>query len=154
MADQSPTPMTKAVLDKIFTLYNKYPQIKIIVATGDNQHLRISNAQIMKNYLTRLGIPGNLIIEEDKSSNTYENIVNSVKIMKSYKLSKPAIVIYDLHLRRAQATAKKLGLKGAWITAITPRVAMGKRKFWQLNRFSMSLYEVGALVFSKLVGWA
>lgn len=149
-----PTPMTSSVLNKIITLYKKFPQSRIIVSTGDNQHLGISNAKVMKNYLVRFGVPEEKVIEEDKSSNTFENLVNSGKILTKLELKSPVLITYDLHTRRALATARKIGMKCQSISSSTNLVTMGKRKIWQFNRPTMLLYEVLVFGLSKVVGWA
>ena len=149
-----PTSMTKAVLNKIITLNQKYPQTTLIVSTGDNQHLKVTNSAAMAEYLNKRGVPLAKIVEEDMSSNTYQNIVFSEKIIEAMHLKRPLLVTYDLHTKRAVATVKRLGLNWEWISAYTSKVDIGKRKPWQLNRTTMVIYEFLALTFSKIAGWA
>ena len=56
--------------------------IIFIPSGGKGNDEIISEAQAMKNYLIEQGINKNKIILEDKSTNTYENIRNSNKIIK------------------------------------------------------------------------
>jgi uncharacterized SAM-binding protein YcdF (DUF218 family) len=152
--DRRLTPMTRVVLDKILFLNKLFPHAKIIVSTGDNQHLGITNAHLMKEYLVAKGVEYLNIISEDKSANTYENIKYSFALVARYKLVQPVLVTYDLHLRRSLAAVRKLGFNCGWVSATTNEVRMGKRKWWQINRASMLTYEGLAYLVSKVAGWA
>ena len=108
----------------------------------------------MAEYLNKRGVPLAKIVEENMSSNTYQNIVFSEKIIEAMHLKRPLLVTYDLHTKRAVATVKRLGLNWEWTSAYTSKVDIGKRKPWQLNRTTMVIYEFLALTFSKIAGWA
>jgi uncharacterized SAM-binding protein YcdF (DUF218 family) len=108
----------------------------------------------MKEYLAGKGITPRKIIEEDKSSNTFENILYSGRIIKKISAKFPTLITYDLHMRRSLATATMLNLSCSWLSAKTDKVMVGKRKWWQINRLSIIIYEIFALVLSKFMGWA
>ena len=79
------------------------------MSTGDNQGLGIPNSRVMAEYAVSLGLPRENVIEEDRSRNTYENLLYSMQIIKERNLGQPTLVTLDLYTRRAVATAQKSG---------------------------------------------
>ena len=63
-------------------------------------------------YLRRIGIPDSMIIIENESKNTYENAVNTAKILKArYPNGKFLLVTSGYHMRRALGCFAKAGLQ-------------------------------------------
>lgn len=71
-------------LETALAYHQKYPQTKIIVSGGKGNGENISEARAMKNYLVDKGIDKDLIIEENQSTNTSENIIYSKRLMDSF----------------------------------------------------------------------
>ena len=67
-------------LDTAIEFNRIYPDVKIIVSGGQGKGEDISEASAMKNYLVDNGVSEDLIICEDKSTNTYENFLFTVYI--------------------------------------------------------------------------
>ena len=57
----------------------------MIVSGGQGSDEAISEAEAMRRYLVEQGIRNEEIIMEDKSTNTEENLVFSMKKMDTYK---------------------------------------------------------------------
>src|SRR5258706_12906910 len=70
----TPAKPTQALLDKTYEYWKQFLKAKVIVSTGDNQGLGVTNAEVMAHYLETLGMPKGSIIKEDRSMNTYENL--------------------------------------------------------------------------------
>ena len=87
----------------------KTKNIKIIVAGGQGNGEDISEAQAMYDYLVQNGIPADIIIKEDKSTNTEENFRFSEKFIED-KLAKIGIVTNNFHIYRAKKLAHAKGL--------------------------------------------
>ncbi len=85
---------------------------KVIVSGGQGQGEDISEAQAMRDYLVEHGVEESRIIMEDRSTNTYENIQFSRKIIGNDEAS-VAIVTNGFHIYRATAMAKKQGMTNA-----------------------------------------
>ncbi len=151
----TPTKLTQAVLDLTYGLWRKFPKAKVIVSTGDNQGLGVTNAQVMKQYLISLGMPENTITKEDKSMNTYENLKYSWSILKKSKYKNITLITLDLHARRSVATAKKLGMENfSWISAYAKGdKAYGKKYLQTYSRFTILAYEILAYCYSAIKGW-
>ena len=83
--------------------------IKIIVSGGQGNGEDISEAQAMYDYLVQNGIPADIIIKEDKSTNTEENFRFSEKFIED-KSAKIGIVTNNFHIYRAKKLAHAKGL--------------------------------------------
>lgn len=88
----------------------------MLVATGgkgDNEH--ISEAQGAYEFLTALGISGDRILLEDRSTNTYENLENAYEIITGVEEDgdpgKVVIISSGFHLFRARFIARKVGFR-------------------------------------------
>jgi uncharacterized SAM-binding protein YcdF (DUF218 family) len=135
--------------------WNKFPRARLIMSTGDNQWLGITNAQVMVEYAARLGIPRENLIKEDRSRNTYENLRYSMDIIEREGLQQPTLVTLDLYTRRAVATARKLGWKDPyWLSVYSKgEPAYGYKWLQTHSRFTIFCYEVAAMIYSKGVKW-
>ena len=99
-------------LDKAIEVYRKDPTPpKLIPSGGQGSDETISEAEAMKSYLLEQGIPENDIILEDASKTTYENLLNSKKIMDIIEGRKyTALVTSNYHVYRALRYCRKIGL--------------------------------------------
>ncbi len=70
----TPTKPTKAQIELAADWWKRFPNSSLIMCTGDNQRLGLSNASVMADYAVELGVPPANVIEEDQSLNTYENL--------------------------------------------------------------------------------
>ena len=150
-----PTRPTRAEIELAFEWWKKFPQAKLIMSTGDNQRLGITNAKVMADYAVSLGLPRENVIEEDRSLNTHQNLLYSMEIIKQYNFRQPTLVTLDLYTRRAVATARKLGWTNFhWLSVYSPgEPAYGYKWIQTYSRTTLFCYEVSAMVFSKMVGW-
>jgi Uncharacterized conserved protein len=67
-------------------------------------------ADFMKNWLVEKGVPNEMILTENSSFNTRENIENAIDLLKNRGGTKVLIVTSDYHLPRAMALAKDRGM--------------------------------------------
>jgi len=150
-----PTMPTRAQLGMAFTWWQRFPETKLIMCTGDNQGLGISNARVMANYAVGLGVPRANIVEEDRSLTTVENLSNAMEIISTEGLAQPTLITLDLYTRRAVATAWKLGWHDFyWVSVYSPgEPAHGYKWLQTHSRPTIFCYEVLAMVYSRLVGW-
>lgn len=151
-----PTRPTRAQIELAVDWWRKFPGAKLILSTGDNQRLGIPNAKVMADYAASLGVPRQNLIEEDRSWNTYTNLLYSMEIVRARKLGVPTLVTLDLYTRRAVATARKLGWTDFhWLSVFSKgEPAYGYKWIQTHSRATLLAYEVGAMIVSKIVGWA
>ena len=150
-----PTRPTRAEIDLAYEWWKKFPEAKLIMSTGDNQRLGIPNSRVMAEYAVSLGLPRENVIEEDRSRTTYTNLLYSMQIVQAQNLGPPTLVTLDLYTRRAVATARKMGWKDFyWLSVFSEgEPAYGYKWLQTHSRTTIFCYEVGALIFSKIVGW-
>jgi uncharacterized SAM-binding protein YcdF (DUF218 family) len=151
----TPTLPTIAQIELAFEWWQQFPDAALIMCTGDNQRLGISNASVMANYARGLGIPTENLIEEDQSLDTYENLYYAQEIIRERGFKQSTLVTLDLYTRRAVATAQKMGWNEFhWLSVYSPgEPAYGYKWFQTHSRFTLYLYETLAMVYSKIVGW-
>ena len=109
------TRLTKSLryrLDTAVEYLTENPNTKVIVSGGQGNGEDISEAEAMKRYLVSCGIDEALIIMEDQSTNTFENIQYSKNHMKDSGYGQKVIVVTNkFHLYRAVAIAKNQNLE-------------------------------------------
>ena len=151
----TPTKPTIAQIALAFEWWQRFPRAALIMCTGDNQRLGISNASVMADYANGLGVPLENLIEEDQSRTTYENLYNAQEIIQERGFNQPTLVTLDLYTRRAVATAQKIGWdEFYWLSVYSSgEPAYGYKWFQTHSRFTLYLYEILAMVYSKMVGW-
>jgi len=113
-------------LDKAIEYYDKNPSAKILVCGGQGLQENIPEAVAMANYLEAHGIPESSILEEEKSTSTYENFEFAKPILDEYFPNGATCVIItnDFHVYRAVQTAKRFGIYATHIGAPLQLIAM------------------------------
>ena len=150
-----PTRPTRAQIELAVAWWRNFPHAQIVMCTGDNQGLGVTNARVMVEYAARLDVPRANLIEEDTSRNTWENLFNAWQIATRQNLAQPTLVTLDLYTRRAVATARKQGWRDFyWLSVFAEgESAYGLKAIQTYSRLTIFCYEVIAMVYSKIVGW-
>lgn len=150
-----PTRPTRAQIELAVGWWQKFPRAQIIMCTGDNQGLGVTNARVMVEYAQRLGVPRANLIEEATSKNTWENLLNAWQIATRQNLSQPTLVTLDLYTRRAVAIARKQGWRDFyWLSVYAEgEAAYGLKALQTHSRLTVFCYEVIATGYSQMVGW-
>jgi uncharacterized SAM-binding protein YcdF (DUF218 family) len=90
-------------------------KIKKILISGASGSLNseLKEAEILKRYLIKIGIPDSCVLVENSSKNTYENAIYCEKILTQIHKNEVInclIITSDYHLRRSLACFKKTSL--------------------------------------------
>lgn len=109
---KKPAPLLRYRLEAAVDYHQKNPHTFIIVSGGQGHGEKISEAKAMKDYLVARGVDESLIIEEDKSTNTSENIRFSKQIIESRTKENYDVVIITngFHCYRSVWLAKNNGI--------------------------------------------
>lgn len=113
-----PSKVLKGRLDKAYEYLNLNKDAVVIVSGGQNWDESVSESYVMKKYLEAKGIASERIYEEDKSTNTDENIMFSGEIIRKNNLPETMYIITDsFHSYRSYLFAEKNGYKAKNISA-------------------------------------
>lgn len=136
---------------------------KIFITGGSGKIFNQEHKEsiILKDYLILLGIPESDIEIESQSKNTYENAVESAKILNPTESQKTFLLITSAyHMRRAAGCFSKQGF--TFDTYVTDRYS-GNRKFTldqlfvpkaeTLQGWTLLIHEVTGYVVYGLVGY-
>lgn len=103
-----PSEVLRRRLDEAVAYLERNPDTKAIVSGGQGGNENISEAQGMRGYLIQAGIDEGRILVEDRSANTYENLVFSAELLDREK-DRVVVVTNNFHMFRALAIARKQG---------------------------------------------
>ena len=95
------------------------PACTAIVSGGQGDGEAITEAEAMRRWLTAQGISENRIRMEDRSTNTAENLANSLPLIPDAASAAIAVCSSDYHLYRAQLLARRLGVEVQAVPAKT-----------------------------------
>ncbi len=101
--------------DRFFQAIDLYEKgiVKKIIISGGSSRLIIKNrpeAAPLKDFLIELGVPDSLVLVDSLSRNTYENAINTLKLVKQNGWSKKIILITSAsHMKRAAGCFEKAG---------------------------------------------
>ncbi len=100
-------------IDKALEIYKRLNRKTMLIPSGGKgSDEDISEAEAMKRYLIAREVPESDIIIEDRSTTTYENLVNSRKIIESREGSKEAVLVSsNYHVFRALRLCRQIGFK-------------------------------------------
>jgi uncharacterized SAM-binding protein YcdF (DUF218 family) len=108
--DGKPSPALKERLEMALSLYRQ-GKVKYLIVSGGPESDRITEAEVMKRYLTARGVPDDRILKEDRSTNTKENLLYSKKILKDKNWTRVTIITHDYHMYRAINYARQAGME-------------------------------------------
>ena len=97
-------------LTESILLIKRYPNAKVIFSGGSGvlEYPELDHASVAKKFFQNMGIDSNKLNYENKSRNTYENILFSKKLVNPKKNEKWLLVTSAIHLSRAMNVAEKL----------------------------------------------
>ncbi|MEY8701563.1 YdcF family protein [Francisella philomiragia] len=121
--------MSNILVDRLkitLAAHKKYPDA-IIIVSGGVAHEGVTESYQMKQWLIKHGVSAQSIIQEDQSTSTVTNAINTINIIK--KINRPVknilLISSDSHIRRANSIFEqeiynaKLPIKMSNITART-----------------------------------
>jgi uncharacterized SAM-binding protein YcdF (DUF218 family) len=104
------SPVFKERINHGIDLYRKGRVRKLIFTGGQGNPGEPTESSAARDYALQLGIPADDILIEEKSHTTYENILYAKQLTDAHGLRQVLIVSDPLHMKRAVAMARDLGL--------------------------------------------
>jgi len=143
-------------------LYQSGKVKKIVFTGGDSSILSgdYREADIIKQYLSDIGIPDSALIFENESRNTHENATFVYKILKPATTDKLLLITSGFHMKRSLGCFQKAGMNPDYYVA---DLYSGKRKYTPdhllvpdtstLDRWSMLFHEISGYLIYKIMGY-
>ena len=122
--DGTPTPLLKGRIDRAIDFYNKQKaitgkELTFITSGGKGPDENVSESASMKKYLTEHGIPEERVIEEDKSTDTFENMKYSKEKIADFSNAKIAFSTTGYHVFRSGIFARRVKMRAVGIGSKT-----------------------------------
>lgn len=103
----------KSRLDTAYEYYIKNPDVIMVLSGGHGAQENISESLAMERYLIERGVSEQNLLNEDKSTSTFENFKFSKEILNEY-FDKPyttAFATNEYHIYRAESLARIIGFE-------------------------------------------
>lgn len=128
-------------LDKAIELHKEKPDTYIVVSGGQGKDELLSEAAAMKAYLIQQGVPETIILMEDTSTTTSENMRFSKEVMRKHGIPSNhiSLITNDFHMQRAILYAQMYDFEverhpsdGLWMTQLCfyVREFFGVARLW------------------------
>ena len=101
----------------------------VVVCGAQGSNEPAPEAHVMRDELIKQGVPAEMILMDDKSFNTRQNIQHAVELLEGRDVQRVLVVTSDYHLPRAMAIAEDAGLDASGLGSPTK---LGLR-FWAKN---------------------
>ena len=124
-----PSPALADRCDWAYQIYQEGYAPKLILS-GAKGSGRISEAEAMRRYLLKKGVPDDAMLLEENSYSTRENLANSKAIMAEQGMKTAIITTHLFHQKRAQYLAKELGMQTSGYGKQSPAMY---EPYWRLR---------------------
>jgi uncharacterized SAM-binding protein YcdF (DUF218 family) len=91
------------------TLHRTAPQLPVVVSGGADGRGGPAYAHVMRDFLLGQGVKASSLVVEDRSRNTYENAVESCRLLRERGLRRVVLVTDASHMRRAAGCFRAQG---------------------------------------------
>lgn len=108
--DGRPSPVFEARLRQGVQLLREGAVRRLILTGGKGEGSAISEGAAGRRYALGRGIEPHLLLIEDRSRTTRQNLVEAQRLMRTHELRSALIVSDPLHLPRAIRIARSLGI--------------------------------------------
>ncbi|HJU84076.1 MAG TPA: YdcF family protein [Holophagaceae bacterium] len=148
LQDDRPTAVFEARLAEGFDLWRRGLAPRLLVAGGTTGNATLSEAEAGRAWLLAQGLPAEALLVEDRSQHTLENLFNVRALMRAQAWNSLILVSDPLHLARASALARGLGLRCRAVQARGCPPDRGSLAWWTraaLEAFLLHWYHTGML---------
>jgi uncharacterized SAM-binding protein YcdF (DUF218 family) len=104
------SPVFRERINHGIDLYRKGKVRKLIFTGGQGNPGEPTESSAARKYALKNGVPAHDILIEEKSHNTFENIVYAKQLADSHGIKRVLIVSDPLHMRRAMTITSDVGL--------------------------------------------
>ncbi len=121
--NNEPSPALRERLQRALTLYKNGQVDRLIVSGGlDYNGSTLSEAEGMRNYLVREGVPEQAVVMEPLARSTYENVLFSKRIMDTNNWKTSILITHDYHAARSYNIARFLKMQTPTVSSMNSQV--------------------------------
>lgn len=111
ISGDGPTIMLRQRLDSAYRALEEDPSLRCVVSGGQGADEQYPESWVMRNYLIAKGIAPERIIEENRSTNTRENLLYTEELIRAQGWPETVTLVTNgYHHCRAGMLAKRLGI--------------------------------------------
>jgi len=140
----------KSRLDRTYDYLLTHEESVCIVTGGQGANESVPEAVAMQNYLTKLGISKDRIYMDDKSTNTEENLINALEIIKDNKLDDHPVIIVTNTFHTFRAMLLSQSIDGYEQLSIECIGAHDLLKYWVSN-YTREICAIGKFFIKSLI---
>ena len=137
--DGTPSDFMKSRVEKAVELW-KLGTVKCLIMSGGAVRNEYVEAEVMKAYAMKLGVPEEEILVEKEAVSTYHNMLYVKEIMKEKQLSNCVVVTNSWHLRKANHYARKFHLDYVMAEAKEPDTEKKYMTIWRHISLNLHMY--------------
>ena len=129
-------------LDEALVYLEDYPDMTVIVSGGKGSDEHASEAACMRDYLVDAGIDAERILVEDRSHNTWQNMICSAQLMEEQGLDMEQgvlIVSNGFHLTRARMLWDRVTGEGEEVSTLAAPSSHLTSRLWMYIREPLAL---------------
>lgn len=121
--NNEPSPALRERLERALSLYRNGQVAHLIVSGGmDHNGSTITEAEGMRNYLVREGVPEQAVSLEPLARSTYENVLLSQQIMTAKGWTSAILITHTYHAARAYDIARFLDMERTKVSSMNSQV--------------------------------
>lgn len=117
--DGQPSAILRTRVEKAVELWRE-KKVGYLIMSGGAVRNSYIEAEVMKDYARKLGVPSNYILEEKGSVSTYHNLLHVSRMMERCAFRDCVVVTSRWHLRKADHYARKQRLRYVMVPSENP----------------------------------
>lgn len=143
---EKPSPVFRERINHAITLYKRGTVDKLIFTGGSPKAGYTTEAEVAKRFAIKQGVSSNDIIFENRSKDTYQNLVNACDVMRKHQLKSVIIITDPYHMARSMAIARDLHIYAIASSTPTSRFNNAtwktKIRFFLEESYALFIYHI------------
>lgn len=139
-----PSVLLQDRLDEALSYLKEHPDMTVLVSGGQGPDEHTSEAACMRDYLVDKGVPVERILVEDRSHNTYQNMIYSAQMMEEHGLDPEQgviIVSSGFHLTRSRMLWDRVTGEGEHLSTLAAPSSHLQSRLWMYIREPLALVK-------------
>ena len=137
-----PSVLLQDRLDEALAYLKEHPDMTVIVSGGQGPDEHDSEAAVMRDYLVNAGVEAEQILTEDRSHNTFQNLLYSAQLMEERELAVERgllMVSNGFHLARARMLWERVTGAGEALSTLAAPSSHAPSRLWMYIREPLAL---------------